>query len=497
MIRSLVRSAVLGICACSAAGHAVSIPEPGGRAAPPAPAAADPEVSDAALRGPVGLWFGALEAASGTLRLALRIERGGNGELRATMDSLDQHVSGIQIDKATYQAPTLRLALPAMGATFEGTLDGDRLVGTWTQSRAFPLALSRVDKIEPVTARRPQHPARPFPYREKEVAISVLAAPRDPERAERITLAGTLTLPPGDGPFPAVVLITGSGPQDRDEAMFGHKPFLVLSDALTRRGIATLRVDDRGVGTSTGSADASTTLDLAEDVRAELGWLAAQPEIDRRAIGLVGHSEGGLIAPIVAAASDRARFIVMLAGTGMSGAQLLRAQLSLIARAAGASEDKIARDRADTDRLFAQLALGKTDAETDAALRAFVDADPAHRAERESLASRVQAQRAWMRTFLALDPVPYLGQVRVPVLAIAGELDLQVPRDNLPLIEAALRRGNCPDITTRLMPGLNHLFQHATTGAPSEYSNIEETFAPEAIQLIGDWLVERTSRLRR
>ena len=369
--------------------------------------------------------------------------------------------------------------------------------GTTAAAASVPLVPSPIDNADPVPVRRPQHPERPFPYREEEVAISVLAAPHDPASTEHIALAGTLTLPAGKGPFPAVVFITGSGPQDRDETLFGHKPFLVLSDALTRRGIATLRIDDRGVGKSTGSPDVGTTLDFAEDVGSELAWLAARPEIDKRALGVVGHSEGGLIAPIVAAGSARARFIVMLAGTGMPGAQILSAQLALIARAAGEPETKIECDRVDAGRMFARLIATRTDAELDAALRAFVDADPPHRAQREALTARIQQQRAWMRTFLALDPVPYLEKVRVPVLAIAGDHDLQVPKENLPLIDAALHRGKSPDITTRLIPGVNHLFQHTQTGAPSEYGSLEETFAPEAIQLVTSWIVDRTARLRR
>jgi pimeloyl-ACP methyl ester carboxylesterase len=439
-------------------------------------------------KGPAGIWLGVLDVGPVKLRLAFHVDQQPDGSLHATLDSLDQGASGIPVDRATLTGSTVRFELTRLNATFEGKLEGDALVGTFTQGRPLPLALSRVDRIE--EPKRPQLPTRPFPYKELEVSIPVAAAP-----GETIALAGTLSLPAGDGPFPAVVFVTGSGPQDRDETMLGHKPFLVISDALVRRGIATLRLDDRGVGKSSGTAERATTLDFVEDVRSELGWLAARPEIDRRAIGVLGHSEGGLIAPIVASKDDRARFIVMLAGPGMTGEQILYAQEALIARASGASEAQIRQDRAAAERLYRQLRAARADAAADAAVDAFIAADPQRRAERG--AGRALLRSPWLRTFLVLDPVAYLEKVRVPVLALAGELDLQVPRDNLPIIERALRRGKNPDATVQLIPGVNHLFQHARTGAPGEYGTIEETFAPEALQRITDWVAARAAALRK
>jgi pimeloyl-ACP methyl ester carboxylesterase len=440
-----------------------------------------------------GTWLGTLDTGAIKLRVVFHIDHAPDGALHATLDSPDQGVTGLPVATASYEAATLRLELTKPQARFEGKLTGDRLVGTWNQGAALPLVLARVDKVD--VPRRPQEPVRPFPYKEEPVTISVLAAPRDHASTERITLAGTLTLPPGNGPFAAVVFITGSGSQDRDETVFGHKPFLVLSDALTRRGIATLRVDDRGTGASTGSAEKSTTLDFAEDVKAELAWLAARPEIDRRAIGVIGHSEGGVIGPIVGATSELARFVVMLAGTGMPGDQILIAQSALIARAMGEPDDKIKRDTRDGEALFRKVRAAKTDADVEAAVTAFIAASPATKAERESIAKLLRSP--WGRAFITLDPVGYLQKLRVPVLAISGDRDLQVPKENIPLIEAALRRGHNPDATAVLLPGLNHLFQHTKTGAPTEYGSIEESFAPEALKLVGDWIVERTARLRK
>ena len=492
MSRSLVTFATLMyLSACGSTSRAPTSPE----AAPPA-AAAPAAPAQVPAGDPVGIWLGALEVGGSKLRLAFHVERAADGALRATLDSLDQGVSGIPFDKASYQAPTLRLELAQLKASFEGKVEGDKLVGSWSQGAALPLAMARVDHLEAAAPKRPQQPARPFPYREEEVTISVHAS-ADRASKETIKLAGTLSLPEGKGPFPAVVLVTGSGTQDRDETLFGHKPFLVLSDALVRRGIATLRLDDRGTGASEGVADSGTTLVYADNVATELEWLAARPEIDKRAIGVVGHSEGALIAPIVASLSKRARFLVMLAGPGVRGDQILIGQAERAARMTGGDDAKTARDRADAENLFTQLRLAKTDDEARAAMQAFVEADPSQKAEREANATRFASRLTWLRAFLGLDPIPYLTKVRIPVLAIAGELDIQVTKDNLPLIEAALRRAKNPDATAKLLPSLNHLFQHAKTGSPAEYAAIEETFAPEALQLISDWIVERATRLRR
>jgi uncharacterized protein len=445
-------------------------------------------------KGPAGIWLGVLDVGPIKLRLAFHVDQQPDGSLRVTLDSLDQGATGIPVDRATLTGSTVRFELSRLHASFEGKLDGDTLVGTFTQGQPLPLALSRVDRIE--EPKRPQLPSRPFPYQELEVSIPVAAAPLDPKRAgETINLAGTLSLPAGEGPFAAVVFVTGSGSQDRDETIVGHKPFLVISDALVRHGIATLRLDDRGMGKSGGTAERATTLDFVEDVRSELGWLAARPEIDKRAIGIIGHSEGALIAPIVASKDDRARFIVMLAGPGMTGEQILYAQEALIARAGGVSEDKIRHGRAAMESLYKRLRGAKTDAAADAAVDAFIASDPQERQQREAASKLLRS--AWLRTFLVLDPVPYLEKVRVPVLALSGELDLQVPKDNLPILERGFQRGKNRDATVKLIPGVNHLFQHTRTGAPSEYSAIEETFAPEALQLVTDWIVSRAAALRR
>jgi fermentation-respiration switch protein FrsA (DUF1100 family) len=448
----------------------------------------------------VGLWQGKLELRRGmALRLVLRVEAK-DGRRTAVLDSPDQGVNGIPVSAIALKGDEVTFANRGIGGSYRGTLDKDRkaITGTWTQGALkAPLNLARTDKVEEV--RRPQHPKPPFPYRAEEVTYA--------NADEGITLAGTLTLPPGAGPFPAVVLITGSGPQDRDETLMGHKPFLVIADALTRRGIAVLRSDDRGVGKSGGSMAEATSRDFAGDVRSAVSFLKSRPEVDARRIGLIGHSEGGLIAPLVAAGSADVAHVVLLAGTGVPGSEIVLKQNELIARAGGDDEEAI-RKRVDRLReAIAVIAAEPDDAAAAAKIRPAIlevvageaggvqeGASPA--AELAGVEAMVkQLTSPWFRTFLTLDPRPALAQVTCPVLALNGEKDLQVPpSQNLPEIERALKSGGNPNVTVKELPGLNHLFQPAKTGAPSEYGAIETTFSPEALELIAKWVLERGAK---
>jgi uncharacterized protein len=313
-----------------------------------------------------------------------------------------------------------------------------------------------------------------------------------------------LTVPSGAGPFPAVVLITGSGAQDRDESLLGHKPFLVLADALGRRGVAVLRVDDRGVGGSTGSTKTSTSEDFAGDVLAGLNFLTGRQEIDGKKLGLIGHSEGGIIAPIAAARSKDVAFIVLMAGTGVPGSQILEAQLQLILKAGGSSESERKTERDVQKRLIDIVTHEKDEKVAKAKLATAVKEIRAAMSdsEKKALADNPGAlseaamdalNNAWFRFFLTYDPRPRLRTVRCPVLAINGEKDLQVPaKENLAEIEKALKAGGNRHVKTVELPGLNHLFQPCKTGSPSEYGAIETTIAPEALKTIGDWVLEQT-----
>jgi fermentation-respiration switch protein FrsA (DUF1100 family) len=299
------------------------------------------------------------------------------------------------------------------------------------------------------------------------------------------------------------MLITGSGQQNRNEEIFGHRPFLVLSDYLTRQGIAVLRVDDRGVGGSTGNLSQATTEDFAGDTLVGIEYLKSRKEIDQTRIGLIGHSEGGIIAPIVAVRSPDVAFIVMMAGTGLTGEEILYRQSALISRAEGASNETIARNAALLNNLYSLVKEEQNNTVAEEEIRKLLKSEMANTSEadkkhpgysEENLDTQTKAILSpWMRFFLTYDPKPTLMKVKCPVLAINGEKDLQVPPDeNLRAIEDALKAGGNKDYTVKEMPGLNHLFQTAQTGSHTEYSKIEETISPAALEFIGSWILEHT-----
>jgi len=318
-------------------------------------------------------------------------------------------------------------------------------------------------------------------------------------------LAGTLTIPQGDGPFPAVLLITGSGAQDRNETIMEHRPFLVIADYLTRRGTAVLRVDDRGVGGTTGSLSSSTTDDLAGDVLTGVEFLKNRPEIDAGRIGLIGHSEGGIIAPMVAAKSSDISFIVLLAGTGLTGEEILYQQSELIDRAAGATEEELKQSRQFSEKIYAILKQDKSDEELEVGIKKafdelYADLSEEKQKEFDEIGDNLDANikrllSSWFRFFLTYDPQTDLKNVRCPVLALIGEKDLQVPpQENLAAMEEALKEAGNQDYTLKQMPGLNHLFQTSDSGAPGEYGKIEETIAPEVLDILGTWIKEHTEK---
>lgn len=444
-----------------------------------------------------GLWVGPLNTGGVTLRLAVHISAQPGGAYSSTLDSLDQGALGLPIAATTFAKNTLTLALPALKAQFTGTLsaDGKTLIGTWTQgANPLPLTLSKTDKLPPGPA-RPQEPHPPFPYASRDVAYA--------NTQGGVTLAGTLTEPLGAGPFPAAILITGSGDHDRDETLFGHKPFLVIADYLTRRGIAVLRVDDRGVGGSTGSKNQSNDHAFASDVRAGIAFLQQQPKINPHQIGLVGHSEGGLIGPLAAANNKNVAFMVLLAGPGVPGPQILREQNTLILQSEHSPHDVVAFTGQQQAQTFAILRTTPGNAQAKAKLDAVLQANLTHLPPSlQPYATQYRANYAaqeqiiltpWFRGFLASNPAPVLAQVHCPVLALGGSRDLQVPAaQSLHAIAAALHKGGSTDVTVREMPGLNHLFQTAPTGAISEYAQIEETFSPAALQVVGDWIMRHT-----
>lgn len=444
-----------------------------------------------------GVWMGNLKVPGGLeLRIVFNISTDPDGSVKASMDSPDQGVSDIPVDTVSYKDGNLNLEVKSIRGSFEGTYKGsnETLEGEWKQAGStFPLLLNRTENV-PDTHRK-QDPVKPYPYTEEEVVYE--------NKEAGVKLAGTLTLPPSEGPFPAVILITGSGQQNRDEEIFGHRPFLVLSDYLTRKGIAVLRVDDRGVGGSTGDSLQATTEDFAGDVIAGIEYLKSRNEIDPARIGLIGHSEGGLIAPMVAVKSPDVAFIVLMAGTGLTGEEIIYMQSDLISRAEGADNETIANNEALMKRIFSIVKQEQNNTVAYEEIHKLLKAEMVNMSEEEkNLSGYSEANldtqikgilSPWMRFFLTYDPKPTLMKVKCPVLSINGEKDLQVPpEENLRAIEDALKAGGNKDYTVKEMPGLNHLFQTAQTGSPSEYAKIEETISPAALEMIANWISEHT-----
>ena len=442
-----------------------------------------------------GIWQGALKVSGMELRIVFKISQGPDGMLTATMDSPDQEVKDIPIDEVIFENSNLRLEIKSAMGVFEGKLkdDGLTIEGEWRQSgQSFPLVLERIDEV--VELLRPQEPKRPYPYQEEEVFYE--------NKEAAVRLAGTLTIPSQEGPFPAVLLISGSGPQDRNETLLGHHPFLVLADYLTRLDIAVLRVDDRGIGKSTGDFTRATSEDFASDVLAGVEYLKSRKEIDPKKIGLIGHSEGGIIAPMVAVQSSDVAFIILMAGTGLIGEKILYLQGELILRVGGASDEAIAKNRSLQEQMFTVVKEEKDNSVAEKRLRAILEDAISEvelsEKEKEIAKATVEAQiqwvlSPWFRHFLAYDPKPTLTKVKCPVLAINGGKDVQVPpQENLAAIEEALKLGGNNNDTIKELSGLNHLFQTAQTGSLSEYAKSGETISPNALKTMSDWILEQT-----
>ena len=445
-----------------------------------------------------GVWLGTLKVSAIELRIVFHLSVKPDGSLTGTLDSPDQGTAGIPISRIGVENERVTVEVKTVGGCYEGTLNADRsaMSGKWTQgSASLDLVMKRVKEVP--KAVRPQEPKRPYPYLDEEVTYQ--------NAKGGFALAGTLTMPQSGQPFPAVILITGSGQQDRDESVFGHRPFLILADYLTRRGIAVLRVDDRGAGGSKGDASQATSADFAQDVLAGIEYLKSRKEIDPKRIGLVGHSEGGIIAPIVATHSSNVAFIVLMAGTGVPGDVIVENQIATLLKITGA--DQAAIDAAVRNRQRVHEII-KTEKDPNAArdkIRKIVKESIAALSESQKqalegsdAAADAQAQAAaspWFRFFLMHDPKTVLRQVKCPVLAINGELDKQVvPEENLPAIEQALRDGGNTHFTVKELPGLNHLFQTAKTGNIDEYAKIEETISPLALETMAQWIEAQTKQ---
>jgi hypothetical protein len=425
---------------------------------------------------------------------------------RATLSIPEQGLTDAPLKdvQITAEAMTFRLHVPPMpeaaAARFALKLDatGTAASGVMQQGPAsIPLTLKRLAPSDEPGLKRPQTPRAPFPYTSEELTFT--------NAATSGTLVGTLTLPEArfakDGKHAAVVLVSGSGGQDRDSTIFGHKPFWVLADALTRAGVAVLRVDDPGVGKSSNpygpNGREGTTEKYVLDVFSAVAALRARSDIDKARIGLIGHSEGGILAAMAAAAGpSEVRYIVMLAGTGVRGDEVLTSQQMAINRASGMPDADLARSEKLQRQALALAASDKPEAELREALAKLAEdsmtGDKSIDDQQRKALTGPALLQPWVRAFVRLDPREFLRLVNVPVLVLNGSLDVQVvPSINVPGIAAALAEANNPDVTIRIMPGLNHLFQPASTGLVSEYGTIETTLAPEALEEITRWVTRR------
>lgn len=441
-----------------------------------------------------GDWNGLLEVQGTKLRLAFHIQKEGE-TLTATMDSPDQGAFDIPVQEIQFDDPVLSIKMSNLGLTYTGKVNAkfDQIEGNFQQAGLnMPLKLQR-EAIEKPIVNRPQNPTEPYPYYTEEVTFDNAGAD--------LQLAGTLSLPAKEGTYPVVILISGSGPQDRNEELLGHKPFLVLADHLTRQGIGVLRFDDRGVGSSTGDFATATSKDFATDVLAGVEYLKTRPEVKKDQIGLIGHSEGGLIAPMVAVQSKDVAYMVLLAGPGVPGADILLLQQRLIAEAGGESEAVIKTSEklllAVMDELEKSEDIEKSREELRGIYKEELNKLPAKDQEKMGdldafIDQQLKALTSpWFRYFLQYDPKESLENVQCPVLALNGEKDLQVdPGQNLPPIEAALKKAGNQQYQIKELEGLNHLFQTSKTGSPSEYATIEETFAPSALEEVSKWIKE-------
>jgi alpha-beta hydrolase superfamily lysophospholipase len=438
-----------------------------------------------------GSWLGKISTNGIDLRLIFNLKLNDKDSLTATADSPDQGAKNIPLGRVILKDKRLTIQAPTLMGEYNGTITGDSTIdGTWTQrGSTFTVNLNKLKT--PFSVNRPQEPKPPFPYTSEDVTFT--------NDKFNIKLSGTLTIPAGKGPFKTVIMITGSGAQNRNEELMGHKPFLVIADFLSRNGIAVLRYDDRGVGSSQGKYSEATSADLATDAEAAFNFLMYNPKINQKKIGFIGHSEGGLIAPIVAASNHAVGFIVSLAGPGVTGQQIIVRQSEDISRLSGVKEEEIKETIETNKRLYSVLRKEKDNklAETKilALYKKILEKKKTSSEDTEKAVNQLKmtfgaGTYTWFRYFIMTDPAIFWKKVECPVLALNGEKDVQVAADeNLRDIAKALKSSGNKSGKTVKLPGLNHLFQHCKTGLPSEYNTIEETFSPDALKMISDWIL--------
>ena len=424
-----------------------------------------------------GIWQGKLQLPGQELRIVFNISKNQNGQLIAKMDSPDQGATNIPVTEVLANEKEIILKVNSIGGVYKGNMQNDKqtIKGLWKQNNyQFSLNLSKVTSAPEV--KRPQEPIKSYPYDEKDISII------NPEQG--ITLAGTFTFPKNKIARAAIILISGSGAQDRDETIFGHKPYLVLADYLTRKGFAVLRYDDRGIGGSTGSLSNSTIEDLSTDMIAAVKYLKTSENFDKCNIGLIGHSEGGWIASLVATKIPDISFLILLATPGISGLEIVCDQIANLNSAMELKED-VVRQNVALQRSI--LEIVKNEKDDKIATEKLTDLVPENKQAQIKTLISVK-----YRSMISFDPKSVLKRVKCPVLALNGEKDIQVNSSkNLKAISVALEEGGNTTYLTQEIPLVNHLLQTANTGLISEYAKIEETISHHVLELIGDWIQTR------
>ncbi len=421
-----------------------------------------------------GIWLGTMKVSEAVeLQIGYIGSRTENGILTATMNIIEQKAFDIPMDSVSFSQDSIQILFTAAGISYSGILDADNqlIQGYYEQGEAkFELILHSVDEL-PGEVVRTQTPQRPFPYIEKEVVFHNKEAQAD--------LAGTLTIPYSGENFPAIILVHGSGHTDRNETKMGH--FMLLADYFTRNGFAVLRYDKRGVGNSTGNYDEATTIDFAHDVKAGINYLKCRKEIDNTKIGIIGHSEGTLIATIVASEMDKLSFIVLLGVMGSNGGEIRLQQTEMISKLNGVPEDEISKELKQINEYHAIL---RTDDISDNKFKTIKELYP-----NMSDGMISYMLKPWYLNFISIEPLDYLKNVSCPVLALTGSKDVQCPPEhNLPLVKKVLENVGNKNFMVKSLPGLNHLLQTSKSGLPIEYENIAEIIAPSALDLMLDWI---------
>ena len=421
-----------------------------------------------------GYWKGEIDLGVQKLETAFDIKAVENG-YSATFDVPAQGAFDIPVDETTFQDGHWELKMNALNATYLGVLKDATIEGEFTQhGMTFPLNLVKAEKKEQKKT-RPQDPQPPFNYQIEEVTFV--------NEKEGNTLAGTLTIPEGDGPFPAIVLVSGSGQQNRDEELMNHRPFWVIADYCARHGVAVLRYDDRGVGGSDGEVKNATSMDFSYDAEAAFDYLRNRKEIKASKVGILGHSEGGVINFMVSARRPEVAFLVSLAGPSVNGIEVLKEQQAAILRASGMSEEMVQFSGHANAQMFDIIEASSSREEADSLLRQLVKGWGYN----EELTEQTVEQMAspWMYYFLKYDPTEAIVKTNCPALLLNGSKDLQViASQNLPGYEKIINEYGKTNLTLRELPDLNHFFQHCETGSPNEYFEIEETISPEVLEMI-------------